>query len=222
MTRLRRLDAPLPFELWLVDLDAVGEALPDTLDAEERARAARFVFERDRARFIAAHRALRHVLALRTGRSAMTLRFENGSFGKPHLLDAPGCAFSLSHSAGTALIAMSADGEIGVDVEVLRPADDRLALAQRHFTASEQRVLAATDPGLIDAAFLRVWTRKEACVKALGAGLQVPTESFEVGLDPHERQVTIAAPGGEARVIVQSAACGSDLVAAVARVSHGP
>lgn len=222
MTRLRRLDAPPPFELWLVDLDAVGESLADTLDADERARAARFVFERDRARFIAAHQALRHVLARRTGRPADALRFETGVFGKPRLLDAPSCAFSLSHSAGSALIAMSADGEIGVDVEVLRPADDRLALARRHFTASEQQALAATDPASIDAAFLRGWTRKEACLKALGAGLQVPTESFDVGLDPHVRQVTIAAPDGKARVIVQSVPCEPDLVAAVARVSHGP
>lgn len=169
-------------EVWSTRLDAAaashGEAL---LSDEERARAARFVFERDRMRFVAAHGALRSILARYLDAGPCDLVFVLGRENKPILIDVP-LAFSLSHSEDIALIAVASHGEIGVDVEVVREMRDAHALAQRHFNPTECTQLANVDSDDYDRAFLAGWTRKEAVLKAIGAGLTLDTRGFEVGL----------------------------------------
>ena len=165
MARLNRLDAPPPFELWSADLSAepaAGEL--ETLSPDEHERAARFVFARDRRRFLAAHVALRRLLAERTGATAGGLRFATGPFGKPSLEGTPAYAFNLTHSEDLALIAMARDGEVGVDVEMLRAVDDASDLAGRNFTSAECTQLTSEVAQDQDLAFLRCWTRKEACL----------------------------------------------------------
>jgi 4'-phosphopantetheinyl transferase len=215
-----RLSAPPPFELWLVSLavDAPleGEAL---LDDQERERAARFAFERDRHRYVRAHVALRHVLGLRTGRPPGSLRFEAGAFGKPRLRDAPRCAFSLSHSGDQALVALAAGGEIGVDLEAQsRSLRDVDALARQCLSERERFHFDATPEAERELAFLRAWTRKEACLKALGTGLQVEPSSFDTGLDACERRVRITTLEGVADVVVHSLAPMPGWIAALAHV----
>ena len=201
-----RLPAPPPFELWLLslagDAPAGGDAL---LDDQERERAARFAFERDRQRYVRAHVALRQLLGVRTGRAPDALRFEAGAFGKPRLRDEPGCSFSLSHSGDQALVALADGGEIGVDLEstsgTLRDLD---ALARQCLGEREQFDFDATPVAERELAFLRAWTRKEACLKALGTGLQVAPSSFETGLDASEQQVRIPTSEGVRDVVVRS------------------
>ena len=213
-----RLPAPPPFELWLLSLagDALagGEAL---LDDQERERAARFAFERDRHRYVRAHVALRQLLGVRTGRAPDTLRFEAGAFGKPRLRDEARCSFSLSHSGDQALVALADGGEIGVDLErtsgALRDLD---ALARQCLGEREQFHFDATPEAERELAFLRAWTRKEACLKALGTGLQVAPSSFETGLDAREQQVRIPTSEGARDVIVRSFAPMPGWVAALA------
>jgi len=217
---LRRLDAPTPFEVWWIDLAKHFErALTTSLSEDERARAARFVFARDRDRFLSAHSALRELLARRTGRPADELRFDTGPYGKPYLLDTPGCSFNMSHSQDVALLAIVDKGEIGIDVECLRPFPDATELAERNFTPSERTQLEARPAHDRDHAFLRCWTRKEACLKAVGSGLSIAPETFEAGLTPVERTVDVDGPQGSHSVLVNTLEAGSETVAALARIN---
>jgi 4'-phosphopantetheinyl transferase len=195
------LAAPAPLQLWKVALHELPSAAAiATLSIAEREQAQRFAFEHLRRRYLAAHVALRQVLSESTGLAADSLQYESGPFGKPSLRGASTCAFNMSHSGDVAVIATAPSGEIGVDVEVLRPVSDSLALAQRNFTPAEHQHLLATPSEWRDLVFLRIWTRKEACIKALGYGLSLAPETFEAGVHAHECQVSIATPEGAAEL----------------------
>jgi len=197
---MRIQSLPSPFagcRLWRFALDgAVPATWQDALSPAEQARAARFMFRHDRHRYLAAHAALRQLLAEATGIAAATLSFNLAAHGKPSLAQAPALHFNLSHSHGIGALALSARAEIGVDVEVLRDMPDALALADAQFGPQEVRSLRALPAGRPrDRAFLRCWTRKEACLKAVGIGLGMDTRSFEAGLEAAPRALTLQ--GGE-------------------------
>jgi 4'-phosphopantetheinyl transferase len=164
-----------------------SEELHALLDAEESARAARFRFAQHQMRFAHGRGLLRRVLAHATGVDAAALRFEVGEQGKPRLhttMAPPTLDFNLSHSGAWALIGLSDGADIGVDIEVAHPVPDWAAIAARFFAAGEQAAMDALPPPLQEDAFLACWTRKEAFVKALGGGLTVALDSFEVSVDP--------------------------------------
>jgi 4'-phosphopantetheinyl transferase len=207
-----------PVRLWRVDLGhAPDDAVVATLSAAERARAARFVFERDRRRYLAAHVALRGLLAEASGIAAFELVFNEGPFGKPRLPDPAAPSFNLSHSGDVALIGIGPPGvDIGVDIEVRRTMSDALELAERHFAPAEIEALRATPPDQRDHAFLCGWTRKEACLKAIGSGLSIAPHTFDAGIDTEARTVSIATPDGAAIVRVISLPDDTDIVTAIA------
>ena len=207
-------------KLWRVDLDAV--AAPEAaacLSNEEWERAHRFVFARDRHRFIAAHAALRSTLSASTGIPGAFLDFTLGANGKPALVDPPDVHFNLSHSQSVGLIAIGGKDQIGVDVEVLRHMSDVDAMAAAYFTPAEQQALEAAPPGERDRAFLRCWTRKEACLKAVGTGLGgIDTRSFEAGLGGDPREVRIYSDDMPVCLELVSFDGGPGIVCALARV----
>jgi len=208
-------------KLWRCPLDvAPGAAAVATLDATEQARAARFVHELHRRRYVAAHVALRALLADATGQPAGRLQLQDDALGKPQLAHPTGWQFNLSHSEDWALVGLQrGQTPIGVDIEVLRPVEEALALAGRHYTPGEQAAVAAAADGVPQQlAFLRVWTRKEACLKAVGLGLRLAPSSFEVGAGGGLSRARVPAPGGSVTVEVRSVDAGPGLVAAVARV----
>lgn len=208
---------PGPAHVWRVDLDA-PPADTGCLSRAERDRAGRFVFARDRERFVAAHVALRQLLSSHTGVAASELEFVQGEAGKPSLVRPAGVQFNLSHSKSVALIAIgTADVEIGVDVEVVRPMPDAQAMAASYFTEAEQRALAALPPARRERAFLTCWTRKEACLKAIGLGLGVDTRTFEAGVDERDRTVRMPVSGDAADLSVSSFDGGEGVVCAIAR-----
>jgi 4'-phosphopantetheinyl transferase len=174
------------------------------LDERERARAARLRFERDRLRFIAAHSALRRVLALYLCRPPETLRFAHTELGKPWI-EGP-FRFSMSHSGDVALYAIAL-GEVGVDLEQVREGMDVRGIAERFLPAEEVAELRGLEPDAERRAFFRLWTRREAYLKARGIGIRGVGEAigpgwFIAGLDPvsgYEAAVAIEAP--EARVL---------------------
>lgn len=226
MPPLIALHAPPPFALWLIDLrTSPGPDALACLSARERERAARFVFERDRRRYLGAHCGLRQLLSGRTGITPSALDFREGPHGKPSVVPDSevdrACAFNLSHSEDVALVAMADAGEIGVDVEMLRPLPDAMALARQNFSASECDELAATPPETQSLAFLRGWTRKEACLKAIGSGLSIAPGIFTAGLDAAPRSVRIDIPGGRVSVRVHSFSHGPDIVGSLAIVEDG-
>lgn len=172
------------------------DAAPDEVDAaaamladDERQRADRFVYGRDRRRFIVARAWLRQLLGSKLHMRAQAVEFVYGEYGKPAL--APICAatglrFNLAHAGELAVCALARGREVGIDVEAVRAIRDAEAIATRFFSVREcnaYRALEARDRPL---GFFNCWTRKEAFVKAIGDGLGYPLDSFEVSLSPTE------------------------------------
>jgi 4'-phosphopantetheinyl transferase len=152
------------------------------LSQEERDRAARFRHAGARAEFIVARALLRLLLGECLGMEARCVPFSQTSRGKPRLADsveAPLC-FNVSHSHGMALFALTGRCEVGVDVERVRPFSDEMGLADRFFTPTESAALRALDAPRRLETFFRLWTRKEAYLKAHGLGLSFGLERVEV------------------------------------------
>lgn len=154
-------------------------ALQASLSAAERHRAGRFRFERHRRRFIVARGRLRQLLAARLGLQPEEVKLAYGKNGKPQLLN-PDLYFSVSHSDNVALFAFSRASEIGVDVEAIRPIREADTIAAQFFSPLERLVCEREKP----LGFLRCWTRKEALVKAIGEGLSIPLERFDIAHAP--------------------------------------
>jgi 4'-phosphopantetheinyl transferase len=177
-------------DVWATALDrgpAAIERLRAALDEAERARAARFHFERDARRFVVARAVLRDVLSAYLGVPPTDVRFVYGARDKPALappLAASGLRFNVSHAGEIALYAVGLRRQIGVDVEQVRALDDLAALAERNFSRAERAALFALPPEQRPVAFFACWTRKEAYVKALGDGLAHPLDAFTVAFAP--------------------------------------
>ena len=167
--------APDEVHCWSVPLGVPAGAFPglfETLTQDERDRAARLRFERDRRRFVVARAALRELLGRYVGTAPDQIRFAYNPSGKPELRPEYGCSlkFNLSHSADLGVIAVTWGSEIGVDVEQIRTSDFA-EIARSFFAASEIEQLSAVPAHLQARAFFSVWTRKEAYAKARGDGL---------------------------------------------------
>ncbi len=209
----------LEIRLFLVDLNAYAFAdTLKTLSRKEHDLAARFAFEQDRRHYLAAHCALRSVLSRHLSVDQSQFVFNQGVHGKPFVAGHPSCMFNMSHSGGYALIGVGLNAEIGVDIEAYRPIRDAGQLKPHIFSAAEQYAHEAIEPGLQDEALLRAWTRKEACLKALGYGLMISPASFETGFAESAQRVEISSPDGAKMVDVESVPVAPGLSAAVARV----
>ena len=160
-----------------------ARAAARSLSQAERSRAARFRFERDRRRFSAARVRLRELLAERLDALPESIEFVYGREGKPALAERfarSGWRFNLSRCGELAVYAFSRAGEVGVDVEAIRPVDEADAIAARFFAPEERRACKTSNPG----DFLRIWTRKEALAKGLGDGLAVSLERLDASAPP--------------------------------------
>lgn len=195
---------PSEVHLWRVWFERPGRPLDDLLallSADERARAERLHFERDRGYFIAGRAILRLLLAGYLHANPAELVFASGPQGKPALAgDQTGLRFNLSHSHGLALYAVTRVCEVGVDVEQARPLPDALSIARRFFSAGEYAALVALPAAQQPEAFFACWTRKEAYLKALGGGITTELARFEVSLRPGDeaRLVSVAGDPAEA------------------------
>lgn len=168
--------------------------LAEWLSSEERRRADRYGFDRDRRRFIVARARLRQLLALRLMIRPEAVELVYGAHGKPALARRSNhmdWRFSVSHCDETAVYAFSQGREVGIDVEAIREVRDADAIVSHFFSRSEQVAYLALDPGEKMLGFFNCWTRKEAFLKALGHGLSHPLDCFDVSL----------APGDPARIL---------------------
>lgn len=179
---------PNTIDVWRWPLDMVVDDLPRhvaALSDAEFARASRFVRERDRLRYVAGRGGLREIISRYLGVSARRLAFSYNAFGKPRLaVSEPPLHFNLSHSGGVAVLAVSDRYDVGIDIEKIVPLKEDIAGI--FFSPAERRQLRALPPGSYTEAFYRCWTRKEAFVKAHGAGLSLPLDAFDVSVDPAE------------------------------------
>ena len=161
---------------------AVAAAIAEVVTADERERAARFRFEADRQRFLHGRLLLRTFLGHQVGVPPRDVAFINSAFGKPEV--PPGILrFNLAHSGEWILFALARHREVGVDVEHHRAMSDAMELARRFFAPPEVAAMEALDPAMRDDAFFRIWTRKEAIVKAHGQGLSAGLDRFAVSPD---------------------------------------
>lgn len=173
--------------VWRIALDQENERLERfrrTLEAGELDRAGRFHFDKHRRHFIVARGFLRSVVARYLGSQPETLRFEYGAYGKPALGSGHTLRFNLSHSNEVALLAVTLDAELGVDVEHIRADFASEDIARRYFSRVEVEAFNALPPEERVAAFFRCWTRKEAYIKAIGKGLSQALDAFDVTLAP--------------------------------------
>ncbi|MDB5597296.1 MAG: 4-phosphopantetheinyl transferase [Hyphomicrobiales bacterium] len=185
-------------QVWLLPLNGPPVALArlmETLDPEEQARAERLGRRVDQQAFVAAHGLTRLLLARALGAEPAELRFQTGPHGKPRLSGRTMPWFNLAHSGEWALLAISPDAEVGVDLEEMRDLPDLENVATAHFAPGELAALARLDPALRRDAFYACWTRKEAHVKALGLGLLAELDRFEVSLDPGAAPAVLSIDG---------------------------
>src|SRR5271165_6534531 len=154
---------------------------------EERDRANRFRLEKLKHSYILCRGALRVLLAHYLECSPKDVEFIFGRKGKPALRGTSPLRFNVSHSADMALFAFTLDCEVGVDVERIRELAELESIASHFFCADETAALLSLSPELRRVAFFRCWTRKEAYIKAVGDGLSIPLDRFQVTLLPEDR-----------------------------------
>jgi 4'-phosphopantetheinyl transferase len=189
--------------VWHARLDQLAEQQPELdelLSEEERVRANRYCFLADRNRFILARGILRSLLAAYTGSSAAEIDFIYAGAGKPGL-DRPadtGLQFNLSHSHGFAAYAFARGRRLGIDVELVRAMRDADAIVERYFSPQELAAYRALPVDARQRGFFNGWVRKEAFVKALGAGLGHPLSEFSVSLAPSEPARFVGIPSDQA------------------------
>jgi len=180
-------------EVWWTRLEAVvfsDAAAERMLTAEELARSSRLREAQDRARFITARAWLRSVLGRYLKCAPKEVVFGEGEFGKPLLSPVahrPGLHFNLSHTGEYAVCALTGAGEVGIDIEHVRPAAATPEVASQFLTARELAEVFERAPQATVAEFFRRWTLKEAVLKAAGTGLRAsPHEVFLQRVSPAE------------------------------------
>lgn len=173
-------------EVWYV---RVGENMDDALlaryravlNAEERARADRFVFAVHRRLYTVAHALLRHCLSRYLPRSPEGWQFLHNAYGKPELVadqNSAGLRFNLTHTQGLAACAITRGHDVGVDAENARRRDVSEAIARRYFAEPEVAALMRLPAAERREVFFHYWTLKEAYIKARGLGLAIPLDRF--------------------------------------------
>jgi 4'-phosphopantetheinyl transferase len=189
---ISKLEIPAEFQSHAVDLWRVrlattfgGLAQATTfLSADEQSRADRFLVDTARAQFVLSRAALRRILSTYTLTPPEGLRFVYSQSGKPSLPQesASEISFNVSHCRDVALIAVATGRRVGVDVEFIQERPELAEIALRFLSPAERSVLECLRPPDWNAAFYSLWTRKEAVMKASGAGITAGLETFDASL----------------------------------------
>lgn len=191
-------------QVWRVELDSLTNryaAFLALLDEDEQKRGARFHFDRDRESYTITRGALRLILGKYLSADPKSIQFDYTQFGKPflkknHRKGSGKIHFNVSHSDRFALVAITEASEIGVDIEFCKEEIEHIDLAKRFFTSQEYTTLKNLPPTERLDAFYRCWTRKEAYIKAVGKGLSIPLNSFDVSLRVSEAPKMLRIEGG--------------------------
>ncbi len=176
-------------QVWYASLDRPESRFQELLSQDERDRAGRFIFERDRIQYIVRRGILRILLGNYLGIEPGLVRINYGKNDKPALADtydSQEMHFNLSHSEGMAIYAFTGNREIGIDIEQIRNIPDMEQIFERFFSPRENEVFSILSESKRKEAFFNCWTRKEAFIKATGDGLSRPLDGFDVSLVPGE------------------------------------
>jgi 4'-phosphopantetheinyl transferase len=214
---------PDHIHVWWIDLERTETHVPAVLSADERARAEQFKYPRDRARWTSARVALRQILAGYTGDHPAQLRLVRGDHGKPALLGGSLLHFSLAHARERAVLALSRNREVGIDLEPIEPRLDVSMLMEVVCSQSEVARLDALHPAARLEAFLTYWTLKEAYLKGIGTGLSRDPRTIEIVLHPDGRaEIRDSVPHKEPDWSVRFLDAGPGWTAALAIPGHWP
>ena len=188
--------------IWRASLDLptiVIDQLATFLSPDEIERANRFRFVQHQKRFIAARGILRKLLSNYLQISPNDLKFKYGNCGKPQLTgfkqDSP-LEFNLSHSGEYALYGFTYHHPIGVDLEYIREMPDAVKIAQRFFSEREYRLINSVEDAQKSAVFFKLWTAKEAYLKAIGKGLAGSLANVDIIFDGVQSPRLLAAIKG--------------------------
>ncbi len=186
--------------VWRVRLplgDAALAELTALLAPSERERMLRFRLEEGRHTATVSYGLRRRVLAAILDADPHALAFDLGEHDKPALVNDPALHFNVSHSAGMLLLAVAWDAPLGIDVERIKPRMDHERIARRFFSPHEVDVFLALPEDERMPGFFRCWTRKEAFIKARGAGFTFPLRDFDVSLEPGVPQLLAVRSAGD-------------------------
>jgi 4'-phosphopantetheinyl transferase len=174
--------------VWLAHLSDLRPALPGLealLDRREQERAARFRFPEDKARFVAGRGLLRHGLRRYAPRVPASIEMTYSSLGRPLISaahDAP--HFSISHTRDLVALAFAAEAQVGIDLEYMKPSVDMVELAERILSEDDFKSFQALPHSERLGSFYRMWTRKEAYLKARGEGIATGLRDVTVSFLP--------------------------------------
>ena len=174
----------------LAESEARIEHFRSLLTARECERADRFLFDEHRRRFIVSRGQLRVLLGLYIDVAPRLVDFQYTNLGKPYFandVSDPYIQFNFTNSSDWALLAVTLGTELGIDMERIREMSDMEGLARRFFAQPEIDAIVQ-HPGQKkrQQAFFRCWTRKEAFLKAIGAGLTFPLDKVCVTVDDRD------------------------------------
>lgn len=178
--------------IWRVYIDtddSITKKLQLLLSTDERSKAERFRFEKDSTKYIVTRGTLRTILGRYLDKKPEDLKFSYNQYGKPALHSSDtnqSISFNVSHSHELALIAVTQNRDVGVDIEYVRTNLNYEEIAERFFSPTEKVVWRLLPTSVKQEAFFNCWTRKEAYIKAKGMGLSIPLNEFDVSFKPGE------------------------------------
>lgn len=164
----------LSVKVWLGDIDADEADYPMylfCLDPNERRQASQFKNKILRVRYAAIHARVREIIADAVDSAPESLRIHRTSYGKPYLADFPDVSFNLSHTQNRVAVALGYQCRLGIDIEICKPRANLNGLANKCFGDEEKAYWHSLPEPLKLREFYRLWTRKEAFVKATGRGI---------------------------------------------------
>lgn len=178
--------SPLDVHVWMGDISELAplrRQLEQLLDDGELRDARAFMSAEDTTRYIITRGALRLLLGTYVAAAPRALVLERGPFGKPAMANGHDTSFNASHSGDRLLFGFTRGGEIGVDVERVRPGAscaDFESVIRRAFSPREQHAMSHSAEHDRLRSFYAIWARKESYIKATGAGLSQGLERFTV------------------------------------------
>lgn len=189
LSRVMQIE-PQEIHIWSADLETSPfQENDDLLSADERERANRFHFPLHRQRFVAAHNLLRMIISYYTNTAPTAIEFSYEDKKKPYINHSP-LKFNLSHSDHMAVFAFTLNHDVGVDIEKIQ-AEYREGIAERYFSPAENHALNELPKDQRVEVFYRIWSRKEAMIKAIGKGFSLGLSSFSVSINDDFEKIII-------------------------------
>lgn len=186
---------PNQVHIWSASITNHENRLPvywSFLTNEEKEKAQKFKFLKDKNCFVIAKGILRKLLASYLSLSPKEINLKLGEYGKPFLHHSSNLQFNISHSRSEILLGFIQTLPIGIDIEYTKREIDVKNIAKHFFAEEEIEALLKLDTKYQTQAFYSCWTRKEAFIKALGSGLSFPLAEFVVSLDSLKKAKLIA------------------------------